>query len=130
MIATPPDISVEVGKLIGGTIVIGGTAWALIRKFLSDRRDDSVLDARASVDTASFDVYDRTITMLRADVNQIRADKEAADAKWRADMSQLETRLRDVSTQADAAIDRARLAEAIVDKLRAQLRALNTEPCA
>jgi hypothetical protein len=124
-----PDTLTDVGKLIGGALLVGGGAWGILRKFASDRRNDAVADARAGVDAASFDAYDRTITMLRADVEKIRADKEAADAKWRADMAQLEARLKDVSTQADTAIERARQAELQADKLRAQLRALNVEPC-
>jgi hypothetical protein len=128
MTPAPEDLS-DIGKLIGGALVLGGGVWAVLRKFLSDRRIDGVADAQARADVASFDVYDRTINMLRADVNQIRADKEAADAKWRQDMAILEQRLREVGAQADAAIDRARAAENAADKLRAQLRALNVEPC-
>lgn len=130
MSVAPDDLTASVGKLIGGTLVAGGVAWGLIRKFLSDRRDDTVADARAGVDVSSFDAYDRTITMLRGDIDKIRADKEVADTKWRTDMAQLESRLREVSTQADAAVERARTAESAADKLRAQLRALNAEPCA
>lgn len=126
---TPEVDLTTIGKVLGGALVVGGAAWGIVRKFLSDRRDDSVATARASVDTASLDAYDRTITMLRQDVDKIRADKEAADSKWRQDMATLESRLRDVSTQADAAITRANQAEGLVDKLRAQLRSANLEPC-
>jgi hypothetical protein len=130
MFAGGSDLTTTVGQIAGGAVVIGGVAYGVIRKWLSDRRNDSVADAKASADQASFDVYDRTIGMLRKDIDTIRADKEAADQKWRADMATLEQRLRDVGAQADAAVDRAWKAQAIIDKLRAQLRAANMEPCA
>lgn len=126
MIAETNDLLANVGKLIGGAVVAGGAGWAIITRWL---RGNKVDDARAQADVASLQAYDGTIAMLRQSVDQIRADKEAADAKWRQDMAQLEDRLRMMSAQVDAAVDRAREAETKSDRLRAQLRAANLEPC-
>lgn len=126
MIAETNDLLANVGKLIGGAVVAGGAGWAIITRWL---RGNKVDDARAQADVASLQAYDGTIAMLRQSVDQIRADKEAADAKWRQDMAQLEERLRMMSAQVDAAVDRAREAETKSDRLRAQLRAANLEPC-
>lgn len=125
-----PDLSVDVGKIIGGAIVVGGSVWAVIRKWSANRRSDGIADAQATVQVDSFQAYSQTITMLNTMVKQLRDEHEAASAKWRADMDALDTRLKQVSDQVDAAIRRARQAEDLVDKLRAQLRAANMEPVA
>lgn len=129
MLATPDntELLANIGKLVAGALVVGGSGWAVIRSWARNQKLD---DARTTIDVNSLAAYDGTIQMLRKDVEQIRADKDAADAKWRADMAQLEQRLQVMSGQVDSAITRARTAEAIADKLRAQLREHNLEPCA
>lgn len=125
-----PDLSVDVGKIIGGAVLVAGAAWGVIRKWSSAKRSDAVADAQATVQVDSFQAYSNTIIMLNGTVAQLRADYEKASAKWRADMDALDTRLKQVSDQVDDAVRRARQAEDAADKLRAQLRASNLEPVA
>lgn len=123
-----PDIAAEVGKILGGALIVGGSAWGLVRKWSQTRRSDSVADAQAIVQVDSFQAYSNTIAMLNATVAQLRSEHEAASNRWRADMDALDSRLKQVSDQVDTAISRARLAEANVERLRAQLRGANMEP--
>jgi Skp family chaperone for outer membrane proteins len=129
MFVTDPDTTTNVGKLIGGAVVAGGSAWGIIRLWLSSRRTDSVSDARASADVDSFTAYSGTITMLRSQIDQLRQDHEASHQKWQSEMATLDSRLKTMSDQVDLAIARARAAEDIADKLRNQLRAAKLEPC-
>lgn len=124
----PSDVQDSVGKLIGGALALGASAWGVVRLWASSRRSDSVADAQATVQVDSFQAYSQTITMLNGTVAQLRAEHEAASVKWRQDMDALDARLKLVSDQVDEAVRRARAAEDLVDKLRAQLRAANLDP--
>jgi hypothetical protein len=120
----------DVGKIIAGALVVGSGAWGVLKVFMKDRRDGTVADAEAKADVGAFSAYSGTISMLQAQVDRMRAEHETAAVKWRADMDALDTRLKTMSDQIDAAITRARTAEAVADRLRAQLRSANLEPVA
>lgn len=124
------DLSANVGKLIGGAVAVGGSAYVAIRQLTKDRRNDGVANAEATTDRTSFSAYSGTISMLQAQVDRMRAEHEAAATRWRADMDSLDSRLKTMSDAVDSAIQRARAAEDVVSKLRSQLRAANLEPAA
>jgi hypothetical protein len=125
-----PDLSIDVGKIIGGAVLVAGAAWGVIRKWSANRRVDGVADAQAAVQVDSFQAYSQTITMLNTMVKQLRDEPDSASARRRGDMDAPDARLKQASDQVDSAIRRARQAEDLVDKLRAQLRAANMEPAA
>lgn len=121
----PSEFGSTVGKLVVGVLTGGGVAYSIFVAWWRKNRVDGV---KADVDVGQLNAYNSTIQGLQGDIERLRKTMLDADTKWRQDMADLETRLKAMSDQVDAAIARARTAEEQNAKLRYQLRMLGQEP--